>query len=148
MNISYNRKRLIGGILALLFLPIWLNYFFELGFFGDYDKSVFIGAYLGFMAFIFRVGPSIEEMEEIAFRRDLDRYGQPKNRKWFDVAVTVLVMLVMLFATGTGGRIVRGEPLVTADALALIFFSASGVFIFVSAQRRRQALAKRLKEQD
>ena len=135
VSLSFNQRRLIGSVLFVPYAAIAANTIFELGFFGDYDRHVLGVATILMLAYVFRVGPTPTEMMEHRDRMDRERYGRPKDRKWQIVPITIVFMVFLLFAMGTGDRIFRGERLQEADWFTLIFIAIAGPFIAIYAWR-------------
>jgi len=140
MKLSWEQQRFIGGGLVLLWLPIFVNYVFGLGLFGDYDRYFFFGGLLVMFVYVLGFGPTLEESQKRSDQRDLQRYGRIKNRDWVGYVIAPAVALFLVFARGTGGRIVRGDPLELEDWFTLAFSVALVPYVIVKGRRLSNSL--------
>jgi hypothetical protein len=70
---TYNRKRLVAGLLLLLAVCSIANYYFNLGFFPRFAKLLMMLVVLATLVYIVRFGPSRDEMERHRSRKATER---------------------------------------------------------------------------
>lgn len=133
MKISFNQHRIIAGILLVLYLPISADFLFGFGYLGGYDRYIFGGATAVFLLYLTRFSPSLSEVQDFSDRRDLERYGRVKDRTWQVYVLTLIVAVVLLFAMGTGGRLVRRESLQEGDWLTFLIIAGLIPFVLVKS---------------
>jgi hypothetical protein len=70
---TYNRKRLVAGLLLLLVVSSAANYYFNLGFFPRFAKFLMMLVVLATLLWIIRLGPTHDEMERHRSRKVTER---------------------------------------------------------------------------
>jgi len=70
-RLSFNAKRIIVAVAALVPLACLVNYWFELNAFGRLDKKVLIGSFVFWAVVMHYFGPTLHEIME--YRRNGSR---------------------------------------------------------------------------
>jgi uncharacterized membrane protein len=70
---TYNRKRLVAGLLLLFNISSGANYYLNLGFFPRFAKPLMMLAVLATLVYIMRFGPTRDEMERHRNRKATER---------------------------------------------------------------------------
>jgi len=64
IKVTYNQKRIISALLLAFVASAGANYYFELGIFPRFSKLIMMLGVLLTLVFVFRFGPTRQEMEE------------------------------------------------------------------------------------
>lgn len=64
INMSFNAKRIVLGVLLFIYVVCLANYYLELGAFGGFAKPAMVISLVILGAVFFVIGPTVREVEE------------------------------------------------------------------------------------
>lgn len=119
MKLSFNGKRIGAGILLLMALICVSNYYFEWRIFGQFNKQVMVGVFVVMFMYLFRVGPTLEEVQEHRDKKNREKDAPIGFRPWIYLVTLSIVMLIFVLI-GPVFQIWRDEPVQREDWIELI----------------------------